>query len=103
MSVILGFIDFKVYQQLFETFLGKENFKNKNDDDDDNTEKKDMDSSSVVKNILHILIFLTALYFWFTRNSGKNFDGYMASIPSFLVSFCCSICYVAYALAVPLN
>ena len=45
-------------------------------------------------NIVNILVGAYALYLSFQRNQG--FD-----LGSFLAACCCSWCYVAYALAVP--
>lgn len=49
-----------------------------------------------VISLLSLLLTVWAIYLSFARNRG--FD-----LASFLVALCCSLCYIAYAYAVPVN
>jgi hypothetical protein len=57
--------------------------------------KASVDGVSLLWGIINLLVGLYALYLSFSRNQGID-------LGSLLVAFCCSWCYVAYALAVPL-
>jgi len=50
----------------------------------------------IVLQIINVAIFAYAIYLSFKRNQGFNFL-------SFLSACCCSICYIVYALAVPVK
>ena len=50
--------------------------------------------TGIIFQLINMLIWIFAIYLCFKRNQGFE-------LGSFLAAFCCPICYIVYALAVP--
>ena len=81
--MVLGNIAHYLYEKRKETFQQSSNIFG-------------ISFSGLIWQILNLTIFVFAIYLSFKRNNG--FD-----LGSFLAACCCSICYVVYALAVPIS
>lgn len=86
---MIALIPIRKVASMLEKEKEKENYRN--------TEQfQDMFPVQLLWSIINLCLAIFALYLSFKRNQGFNFG-------SFLVACCCSPCYIAYALAVPVN
>ena len=61
-----------------------------------NTPVVGLSIAGILWQIMNFVIFVLAIFLSFKRNDGFNFG-------SFLAACCCPICYLVYALAVPIG